>query len=448
MSSDAESTIDDRIRDNVADILFFMLGVIMLQIAIRLWGMLPPDAPLVAVTVILAFAWSLFLLVLAVWTTDTGEYGHFLAAVTLGILVLATVAMLRHLPLPYLGTDVALFTTYAADLTLKGQNPYAASMLPSMAALDIPTDQLQLPGFKTAYITPKTDGTVVTRLSYPAGAVLIFLPQMLLGIGRPDMLATLVVPVLALVAFLIRITPPRLAALPLLVTLAPRNMVISSLGGINDGFWVLPLVVTIVLWARDRRGAAGITYGLACAMKQQPWFCAPFLAYWLYADRGCLRAALPAWTRFFGPAAVVFGVINLPFALADPVAWLNGVFTPLQDAGAPLITQGFGLALLTTADVAALPKWYYLVVMVAWALVLLALYAIYFPRSRWMAWIVPALILMANYRSLPTYAVYVAPPAFAAFLAHHQLLWLDGDYWAALDPRRAPEEAADQEVAA
>jgi len=96
-------------------------------------------------------------------------------------------------------------------------------------------------------------------------------------------------------------------------------------------------------------------------------------------------------------------------------AWARSVFTPIS-SGAPMIHQGAGATLAAVTGVYALPKDYYTLLTVASFGVALGVYALYWGRMKWAAWIVPPLVLFWYYRSLNSYFTWFLPVAYYATL--------------------------------
>ncbi|NJN36759.1 MAG: hypothetical protein HC794_06490 [Nitrospiraceae bacterium] len=67
--------------------------------------------------------------------------------------------------------------------------------------------------------------------------------------------------------------------LPLLIE--PRYM-LYALGGVSDTVWAFLICLMILSWRN--RSLSAVWFGLACALKQQPWMLVPFLAIRLLRD--------------------------------------------------------------------------------------------------------------------------------------------------------------------
>jgi hypothetical protein len=313
----------------------------------------------------------------------------------------------------YYTTDSAAFNQVAASSLVHGQDPYTVSMAPARRLLQVP-DQ---------YWTYTVDGGHVTDVSYPAGSFLVVAPAMLLGFHHAvvdwvDLLAWIVTAVL-----IFALLPTSLRWLAALLLLAPAFAGPFSSGGTDAPF--LPFLV-LVVWRWDRFGEgpeAGVArwlgpvaLGMACSIKQTPWFCVPFLVAGVALEaRRHGRRALPVATRYGATVAGVFAAVNLPFVVWDPRAWLHGTLTPFAQ---PLVADGQGLVSLATHGIVGGVDLTDLTV--CGALVYLALLAWFvsgYPRLKrvWLLAVPVALFFSA--RSFSSYLVDFVPAALVATLS-------------------------------
>ncbi|MEO1173548.1 MAG: hypothetical protein AAFX94_16075, partial [Myxococcota bacterium] len=297
----------------------------------------------------------------------------------------------------YYGTDGLLFSRYAVDLLLSGENPYAHSMAPA-------SDAYAFGALRTAQI----DGTLVESFSYPAMAIWWFVPQSLLGIESLD-----VTPLLVLLVTALLFTAKShwsFCWAPALMFSLHSGLRFYSGGGVFDILWVLPLMGSMSAWTKGKTGVAGVWLGIACAVKQTPWLVAPFLLIWALREGGRSKAL----ALVFG-AVTSFIAINLPFIVMDPVAWFYGVLTPLAGRTS-LVGQGEGLVLLRTFALVDWPKSTFSLLMLCVLVLCLVLYAAKLPRVRWLGWVAPAVTLWFAWRSLHNYYVFWIPVAYWAVL--------------------------------
>jgi uncharacterized membrane protein len=241
----------------------------------------------------------------------------------------------------YYSTDSAAIDQVAARALLHGHDPYTTSMGAAATFLHNPT----------LFWTYTVNGGHVDAVSYPAGSFLV--QTALMGIGFhheivdwTDLGAWLVTGVLLFVLF-----PATLRWLAVVLLLTSVYVGMFSSGG-TDALFLPFLVVAVWRWDRfaSGRGAglAGwigpVALGMACSIKQTPWFCLPFLVVGVGLE--ARRWGRPPWAvagRYLGTVAAVFVAINLPFIVWSPRAWMHGSVLPLSQ---PLVADGQGLVTL------------------------------------------------------------------------------------------------------
>lgn len=180
-----------------------------------------------------------------------------------------------------------------------------------------------------------------TLHSYPAGAFLVDLPFIWAGLS--GMGAAQLALYLVLVVAIVVIAPTNVRLPVLLLALCNPGLVGSVAWSDFDIWWVAALVGA---WALgSRRWPSALLLGVACAIKQTAWFCAPFYFLWVWRERGPKEAMSHA-----GIALAAFALINLPWIITSPGAWARSLFLPLA---LPLFPEGSGLIGLMLAG--ALP---------------------------------------------------------------------------------------------
>ncbi len=303
-----------------------------------------------------------------------------------------------------LTTDVHLFTDYAADLVRQGQNPYTYDML----------DSFRVYRASQTYSTPLIDGDVTGGVSYPSLGFLLYVPFQALGLTT-----TLVFPLMILAMFLLlyAMAPPALRPLAVVPFLVNPEYTFYSLGGVNDIGWALLLCLMILVWKRF--GWRAILFGLACAYKQQPWFLAPFLLVriWYEAEGQPVRTRLERILQFGLIASGVFLIVNAPYMVANFNAWLGGVLRPLVDN---MIVLGQGYSSLTLFGLVFFPHWFFSLFSYGLLIILLFLYARWYPRWPEVLWFIPAIVLWFGHRSLSSYWLYYLFPLLAAMLMRYR----------------------------
>jgi hypothetical protein len=242
----------------------------------------------------------------------------------------------------FYSTDSAAFDQVAARALSHGADPYVAPMSGVARLLSVPSK----------YWTYTVDGGHVSHFSYPAGSFLLSLPATALGIHLPvdwtDLTAWL-----ATIVLLFALVPAPLRWLVALLGLTPYFVGSFTSGGTDAMF--LPFLVMAV-WRWDRYGRASepgparwigpISLGVACAIKQTPWFAVPMLVTGIALEArrmGC--APMRLCLRYLLTVLAVFAAVNLPFLIWHTGAWLHGTLIPLSGG---LVADGQGLVTLAT----------------------------------------------------------------------------------------------------
>ena len=330
---------------------------------------------------------------------------RFRDAIPVGMMAVALISAYVIFQIYYKGayrTDALAFTHYAADLFLrKGVNPYPIDL----------QDALQQFKVEPIYVTLKPDGDISTNLAYPSLHFLIFVPFVAAGLS--DMRWVLFLFEIATVATIYRKSPSELKPIILLPIFVSADLAIDfNAGAVTDFLWVLPMV-----WAAlhsDDPYRSGIFYGIACAVKQQPWIVGPLILVWMYnLNRGSLVVRMCNVIKFSGSALISFILPNLLFIVKDPSAWLSGVLTPVS-GGLVLLSQG--LSMLTQAGTMPLPSLFYLAVTITVFLTLAANYFVYFDELKHLIWLLPAITMWFSPRALQNYFMYWIPVMIAQML--------------------------------
>ena len=262
-----------------------------------------------------------------------------LTAAISGFAMTVTLVVLAN---PTYGTDEIAFDQYAAMMALHGVNPYIHSMAPSLSLFNVPDI------FRTFLL----NGHVVNRLSYPSGSFLAYIPSLLLGMHMQAAIVTDSVAWAIAMVLTWWLLPRAVAWIAPLLLLAQVYIGYSA-GGVTDTLY-LPFLV-VALWRWDRYGdvsekswarwAGPIAIGLACSIKQTPWFVVQFLV-----TGTCFEASQRGqrwWMvggRYLAIVLGVFTLVNLPYLVGDPMAWARSVVVPLATPTEP---GGQGLVGLT-----------------------------------------------------------------------------------------------------
>jgi uncharacterized membrane protein len=313
----------------------------------------------------------------------------------------------------YYTTDSAAFNQFAARVLLHGKNPYTTSMNGAAYLLNPPSH----------YWTYMADGSHVTLYSYPAGSFLFEIPARALGFHHALADWTDLVAWLATGLLLFLLLPASLRWLAALVFMAGAFVGTFSAGGTDALF--MPFLV-LAVWRWDRYGtgrAAGlanwigpVALGLACAIKQTPWFCLPLLLVGLGIE--ARRRGEPVWrvpARYLALAIGVFAVCNLPFIVWGPRAWVDGVLLPFMK---PLVADGQGLVTLAIHGLTGGVVMPLLSVAGALAYVaLIAAFVIWYPTMKRVWLLVLPIVLMVPPRSFSNYLIDLFPAALVAVVS-------------------------------
>jgi uncharacterized membrane protein len=273
-----------------------------------------------------------------------------------------------------------------------------------------------------AITTTTLGGLIGPAVSYPAASFLVYVPVLALGIH--DVRWVSLAAELVCLAVLAAAAPVRWKLLAVLVVLANVDMsVYGTAGGRTDWLWVAPCLLMIVSLTGGRVKTGAVLFGLAAAMKQQPWLLAPFLLVWLYHSRGGTREdRLRRAAVFCAVAGATFAAINLPFIVLDPASWLRSVAAPALEL---MIPHGQGLSLLTQLGLLNLGKSGYGVLAGVSLVVLVVVYAVGYRRMPAAVWILPAFVLWFSYRSYQDYFLYWIPLLVLGLLVERRRWALD-----------------------
>lgn len=311
--------------------------------------------------------------------------------------------------------DIGAFSLYSANLTLQGENPYTQSMLPAIEKFE-----------EVNRGTPLMNGGYVGSLSYPSLSFLYLVPQVALGYQN-----------LFFTTFLFVILTG------LILVLAPEPKY-SLMGGFTVHFfvnvlqfsgveftWLSMLLLGIWFW-EPKRYVSLFFIGLSFCFKQIPWFIAPFLVIWILKENNSWKTGITEVFKQFGFLGTVFLIPNLPFMIDSGYQWLQGVFTPLSSTGT-LIQLGVGFSQLSLS-LKYLPNSFFTTVMLLFIFCSMAFYWLYFDEIKWVAWIMPSLILWFNYRSAGKYIMVMIPILAFVYLVKNGYTVSFDDDWRGMIP--------------
>lgn len=348
-----------------------------------------------------------------VWTIPDSRYrgfehASFGASIATVLLANGPLLAANH----YFSTDSAAFNQRALQLLVRGQDPYTATFHAS---------QLLLKHAANLW-TYTMNGAHIDKLSYPAGSLVLQAPFLLLGLRHlttdwVDLFAWL-----AAAAILYVVSPKNEKWLAPLLVLASMFTFLFAHGD-TDAMFVPFMMLAALRWddfitSRGpswTRWLGPVSLGVACSIKQTPWFTVPFFLVGIAIEAN--RQGVPVartLTRYVGLVSAPIVAINLPFLIWSPGSWLHGAFLPLTQ---PLVPDGQGLVSLATHGVARVVhpmdlQWAAALLLAA----LLASYVIWYPTMKRVWLFALPLILFVPSRSLSTYLVDFIPAAFVIVL--------------------------------
>jgi uncharacterized membrane protein len=386
-----------------------LASILVALMAMQSWtGSLAVPTANVASTVLIAF--SLFALVWC-WMSKGPLSTRFQCSVMVALAAAITYyAVLIWVTQPAYGTDAVAFDQYAAQLVLHGVNPYGVSMAPAFQLFHVPV----------IFRTFELNGSVVTGLSYPAGSFLPYVPLLALGVHAQE--ANIVDLVFWIVGMFLawRMLPADLRWVAPII-MSAEVYLYFIFGGVTDALFVPFVIAAVYRWdrfgdlsrSRAARWAGPICLGVAMTIKQTPWFLLPFLLVGVVIEaRASGRSPLRIGLSYLALTVGTFFVINAPFLVTAPTAWVKGALLPLLD---PTIPDGQGLVTLTLFE--HVGGGHLSLLNLAGALLYLvgiALFLAFYPRLK-RAWM--PLVLLSFFmpsRSLGSYLIMMMPAAIVA----------------------------------
>lgn len=373
---------------------------------------------------LLAFLLAAFALVGKVTLTNAAV----IVVASVGFAIVVLVAHEIVFEIPDYGTDVMAFAHAGGEALLDGENPYVVTIDDVRPTLD------QI-GYRDTLTTQTRTGESLDHITYYPGLhVLTFAGFLALGLDDLRW-ATLLIELATIGVIWAVVSPVTRLLLPFVLLLEPYLSTVFTGGGNTDWLWALPLAVSALFLHRGRWTWAGFWLGLACAVKQQPWFAVPFVLVWVIksVEDGDWRRRV---FEFLGMLGLGFILPNLPFMLWSFNDWLKGVMGP---ALLDLVSAGQGISQLAVHGWFSISRVVFGIVLLIVVVALGVLYVTRFDRLRNLLWLLPAFALFFAYRSLHSYFVYWIPIV---------ILWLDltdetdstrGRTWRRLLPRPRSE---------
>ncbi len=351
--------------------------------------------------------------VVLVWTVPArhqSDLEHAALCVALGTVVVTYAPSM--LAARYFNTDAAAFNQRATWLLAHGKNPYAAIFRGANVALS----------HAATYWTYLLNGGHVNQVSYPAGSFVLQLPLQWLGVHSLGTNWLDLAAWLSASLFLYFVSPPLARWLAPLLLLTSVYTFSFAHGG-TDALFIPFLMVAAYRWdhfviegARWTRWLGPLALGVACSIKQTPWFCVPFFVLGVVLESsGRQRRVGRDVASYLAAVSLPFVLLNLPFVLWSPSQWWRGATLPLRE---PLVPDGQGLVTLTTHGLLHVlyPERLQWSAALALAALLVA-YWHWYPtlKSTWL-FVLPVVLFLPS-RSLSSYLVDFVPVAFVMALS-------------------------------
>jgi hypothetical protein len=258
-------------------------------------------------------------------------------------------------------------------------------------------------------------GQAVTQFSYPALAFLVYLPFLILGWSHELGVGLNLIAWAATIVFLFRLLPRNMRAAALVVGLIDAYLS-NAAGGVTDVLYMPLLIIAAYRWDRfglDRRSyIAPVMVGLAMAIKQTPWPLLVFVLAALACDeyaRVGFESALRRAGRYLAIVLGTFFVVNVPFIVMSPSAWVSGTLTPLVKNMVPSGQGTVALSLFLHLGGGSL--FAFTVATAFMALLTLVAYVGTYPLMRAATFMLPALIYFFTSRSQTNYLIALIPVA-------------------------------------
>ena len=361
--------------------------------------------PIVGVLATISCAATIVLVILILSATTATALDRLdWVVLSLALVLLGAWALTELYFYPAYGTDEAAFVQYAAQILLHGHNPYTHSLLPALTQYRVPIQ----------FATYKLNGAIVSSLGYPALSFLLVIPIIALTHGVQAIIIENVLFLAIELVMVFLFVPKTYRAVGVMIVLGLPFLFDYTVGGDIVTMSIPFMLVLAFRWTNIGRGGRlghfgalqAVCLGLALSISQFPWFVAPFflLALWRVREgevgRSCARAVL---SRFALIAAGTFLLVNAPFIIWNPHAWLAGVVSPLDQHAIP-----FGQGLIDATvffRVGGGNLAYYTYAAITFAVALLFFLSAHFDRLWRATFILPSVVFLLSTRSLSEYFI-------------------------------------------
>ncbi len=205
-------------------------------------------------------------------------------------------------------SDELAFNYYASQIALKGQNPYAASMLPAL--------NLYYAAARSFWL----NGTTVNVYDYPAFSFLsISAISLLSGTDSINFLYAVAIFLLVASAMIVYLASGKNREVMILIGLWFFMAFYTMIANVIE-YLAISLLLTGAYLYRKRPAASGGLAGLAASTTQLSWFAIPFLSVFVLREQG-----KDAFSKFLAASALTFLIINGYYLAVSPEQTINGM---------------------------------------------------------------------------------------------------------------------------
>ncbi len=299
---------------------------------------------------------------------------------------------------PGYGTDEAAFVQGAAQVLFGGHNPYTANLGKYLTEFDVSP-------FAHTYTL---NGATITRLGYPSLSFLTEYILLLFGISRQDPILVTTVSLVVASLFAFFSLPKNYRPL-LLILIGTSAYFSNAAAGLIYDEMLMFLTPSFYFWeyfhqreSSFKKYISPVFFGLACAVVQDAWFFVPFLIIAVYKEASYRnKKPIKQIFLYFAVSLIPFLIVNSPFIIWNPVAWIKGSIGPLLQPLVPLGQGAIGMTIYMGLGGGNLKYYTYAAIFVG--LLIACALIINYSKYKLLIPIVPGVMLFLSTRSLNEY---------------------------------------------
>jgi uncharacterized membrane protein len=287
-------------------------------------------------------------------------------------------------------SDSYIIQEQAAELLLKGKNPYLANFTSYLISKGSFPDYTYLFKNSPPFIASHIIGFVSTY-DYLSFAMLYYLPKVILNIPRQIYDAI----ILAISLFLVyrKSKEPYKTLFPLIIASASFLFVGEPIAFSPVVGWLAPSLIAIAYV--DYPLISGALFGLATSYRETAGVLFLFFIVAAYHEKYNIKKMITGF--------LISGLaINLPFLLLSPHQFIKSVLLPIDSNLMPI---GAGLSSLYEFNI-DLPKLFYTLLFISIILLGLLVYFKFYNKLKYSGLIIPSIAFLFYYRPLPIYYMW------------------------------------------